>query len=286
MTALALAMVLASALFHATWNLLAKRAGGGAPFVWLSDLLAMALFLPMFVWALLTSETPIGPAQLVFIAGSGALHVTYFLTLLRGYRAGDLSLVYPLARGTGPVISTIGAILLFSERPTPLALSGMLMIALGAFFLTGGPRALRSNDAGTAAAYGLVTGLLIGAYTLWDKGGLTVGMLSPLVLYYGGTTCRALILAPVMARRGRQIRAEWREHKLALFGVAVLGTLSYLLVLTALGISPVSYVAPAREISILLGAVMGTRVLAEGDSLRRLLASGAMVFGVVALAVG
>ena len=286
MTALALAMVLASALFHATWNLLAKRAGGGASFVWLSDLLAMALFLPLFVWALLTSETPIGPAQLVFSGGSGALHVTYFLTLLRGDRAGDLSLVYPLARGTGPVISTIGAILLFAERPTALALAGMLMIALGAFFLTGGPRALRSNDAGAAAAYGLVTGLLIGAYTLWDKGGLTVGMLSPLVLYYGGTTCRVLILTPVIARRRRQVRAVWREHKLALFGVAVLGTLSYLLVLTALGMSPVSYVAPAREISILLGAVMGTRLLAEGDSLRRLLASGAMVFGVVALAVG
>lgn len=286
MTALALVLVLASALFHATWNLLAKRAGGGAAFVWLSDLLALALFLPLFVWALFTAGAPLRPAQVLFMVGSGALHVTYFLTLLRGYRAGDLSLVYPLARGTGPVISTIGAILLFSERPSGLALAGAGLIALGAFFLTGGPRAVATGNAGVAAGYGLATGLLIGAYTLWDKAGLTVGMLSPLVLYYGGTLTRALILAPAMRSRAAQMRVEWRDHKIELFGVAVLGTLSYLLVLVALGFSPVSYVAPAREISILLGAVLGARLLAEGDALRRLLASGAMVVGVVALAVG
>jgi uncharacterized membrane protein len=286
MTALALGLVLASALLHATWNLLAKRSGGGAAFVWLSDLLALGLFLPLFVWALVTSDLPIGPAQLLFMVGSGALHVTYFLTLLRGYRAGDLSLVYPLARGTGPVISTIGAILLFSERPSIFALAGAGLIALGAFLLTGGPRAVVAGNSGVAAGYGLVTGLLIGAYTLWDKAGLTEGMLAPLVLYYGSTLTRALILMPVMLSTGTVIRAEWRDHKLELFGVAVLGTLSYLLVLTALDFSPVSYVAPAREISILLGAIMGTRLLAEGDALRRLVASGAMVVGVVALAVG
>ena len=286
MTDLALVLVLASALFHATWNLLAKRAGGDAAFVWLSDLLAVALFLPLFVWALQANDTPLGATQLLFIAGSGILHVTYFLTLLRGYRAGDLSMVYPLARGTGPVIATIGAILLFAERPTPVALAGVALIALGAFFLTGGPRAIRSQNAGAAAAYGLATGLLIGAYTLWDKAGLTVGMLSPLVLYYGGTFCRILILSPAMSGRRVQLGVEWREHKVELFGVAILGTLSYLLVLVALDFSPVSYVAPAREISILLGAIMGTRLLAEGDAPRRVLASGAMVLGVVALAVG
>jgi drug/metabolite transporter (DMT)-like permease len=286
MTALALGLVLASALFHATWNLMAKRAGGGAAFVWLADLLALAVFFPLFVWDLLSGNSSIGPLQVLFMVGSGTLHVTYFLTLLRGYRAGDLSLVYPLARGTGPVISTAGAIILFAERPSLLALGGAGLIALGAFLLTGGPRALAAGNAVAAAGYGLLTGVLIGAYTLWDKAGLSVGMLSPLVLYYGGTLTRAAILLPRMARRKQQFQAEWRAHKPELFAVAVLGTLSYLLVLVALGMSPVSYVAPAREISILLGAVMGARFLAEGDSLRRLAASGAMVVGVVALAVG
>jgi drug/metabolite transporter (DMT)-like permease len=286
MTALALGLVLASALFHASWNLMAKRAGGGAAFVWLADLLALAVFFPLFVWDLLAGNSSIGPLQLLFMVGSGTLHVTYFLTLLRGYRAGDLSLVYPLARGTGPMISTAGAIILFAERPSLLALGGAGLIALGAFLLTGGPRALAAGNAVPAAGYGLLTGVLIGAYTLWDKAGLSVGMLSPLVLYYGGTLTRAVILLPRMALRKAQFQAEWRAHKPELFAVAVLGTLSYLLVLVALGMSPVSYVAPAREISILLGAVMGARFLAEGDSLRRLAASGAMVVGVVALAVG
>jgi drug/metabolite transporter (DMT)-like permease len=285
-TALALVLVLASALFHATWNLLAKRAGGGAAFVWLADLLALVVFLPLFVWSLLASTTALGPLQVLFMQGSGALHVTYFLTLLRGYRAGDLSLVYPLARGTGPVISTVGAIVLFSERPSGVALAGAGLIALGAFFLTGGPRALKAGTGSVAAGYGLATGLLIGAYTLWDKAGLSVALLPPLVLYYGGTLTRVLILTPAMRGRAEQVRTEWRDHKLELLGVGVLGTLSYLFVLVALGFSPVSYVAPAREISILLGAVMGTRLLAEGDALRRLTASAAMVLGVVALAVG
>jgi uncharacterized membrane protein len=230
------------------------------------------------------SGPKIGLAQVIFMVGSAVLHLGYFLTLMRGYRAGDLSLVYPLARGTGPMLSTLGAIAIFAERPSVVAISGAVLIAGGAFLLTGGPKALGASDSGRAVAYGLATGILIGAYTLWDKA--AVAGLAPILLYYGSTLGRVLMLGPLMQRRKSEVAMEWREHKPELFAVGLLGPISYILVLTALTFSQVSYVAPTREISILLGALLGTRLLAEGDAARRLMASSAMVLGVVALALG
>jgi drug/metabolite transporter (DMT)-like permease len=289
MTALALGLVLLSAVFHATWNLFAKRAGGGAVFVWLSDVISTVVYLPLAVGVLILDHPALGLPQIGFMLGSALLHLGYFIALLRGYRSGDLSLVYPLARGTGPVLATLGAILLFGERPSPLALAGALSIAIGAFLLTGGPVALGRNGSAWAIGYGLITGVLIGAYTLWDNYAVTVLFIPPLLQYYGSSVGRVILLAPYARRRSSEVAREWRTHKPELFAVGLLSPISYILVLTALTLSPtssVSYVAPTREISILLGAIMGARLLAEGDSTRRIVASGAMVLGVMALALG
>ena len=97
---------------------------------------------------------------------------------------------------------------------------------------------------------------------------------------------RAVLLAPFALRRKEEVQATWAMHRREVLGAALLSPLSYMLVLTALVVSPVSYVAPAREISILIGAVMGARLLSEGDARRRLLAASAMVVGVVALSLG
>jgi len=97
---------------------------------------------------------------------------------------------------------------------------------------------------------------------------------------------RAVMLAPYALVHGRVAREEWRLHRRHALGIAVLSPISYILVLYALSVSPVSYVAPVREIGILLGAVMGSRWLAEGQAQRRLAAAAAMVAGVVALALG
>jgi len=140
MSSLALALVLSAAVVHATWNLLAKRVGGGAPFVWLFGALSSAIYAPLALGAIVVQRPRLGVQETVFIVGSGLLHLAYFLVLQRGYRVGDLSLVYPLARGTGPVLSTAAAIALFGERPSPLALAGAALVAGGVFVLTGGPR--------------------------------------------------------------------------------------------------------------------------------------------------
>ncbi len=287
MTLLALSLVLSSAVLHATWNLFAKRAGGGAAFVWLFNALSAVLYAPFALGAVLIQRPHIGAVEVAFMASSTVLHTVYFLTLQRGYRVGDLSLVYPIARGTGPALSTTAAILLFGERPTPLAIFGALLVAVSVFALTGGGR--HSADPArrrTAIIYGLITGVLIASYTLWDKRAVSVLLIPPLLFDWTNTIGRTALLTPHALRHRDAIRTEWREHRREVFVVAIFSPLAYILVLSALVFTPVSYIAPAREISILIGTIMGARLLSEGDSRRRVVAAGGMVLGVIALALG
>ena len=287
MTPIALALVLFSAVAHATWNLFAKRAGGGALFIWLFEALAALLYAPLAIYVLAVQRPHIGALGVAFLAGSVLLHLAYFLILQRGYSVGDLSLVYPLARGTGPTLSTAAAIAFFGERPTPLALVGALLVAISVVILVGGPRlAPGAGGARWAIGYGLLTGVVIAAYTLWDKRAVSALLIPPILLNWSNDVGRALLLLPLALRDKRAVRDLWRAHWREALGVAILSPLSYLLVLTALVFTPVSYVAPAREVSILIGAAMGTRLLSEGEAPRSLVAAGAMVLGVVALALG
>ncbi len=288
MTGFALALVLASAVAHATWNLFAKRARGGAPFLWLAFTLSIPLYAPIAIAVLVLTGAQIGAIGLLWMFVNAALNVAYGIFLLRGYRAGDLSVVYPLARGTGPVLALVGAVLLFGERPTPLAIAGALAIVAGVFALTGDPRKLRQRGVGVAVAYALLTGVTIAAYTLWDKRAVSVLLIPPIVYEWGANVFRAIILTPQALSRWAEVKAEWasRTNRTAALAVASLSPLAYMLVLTALAISPVSYVAPAREIGILFGVLMGARSLAEADIGRRSIAAVLMVGGVIALALG
>jgi drug/metabolite transporter (DMT)-like permease len=286
----ALALVLVAALAHAAWNVLAKTATGGAAFVWLFSALSAVLWAPAALVALAVAPGSFGLEGLGFVAGSGALHALYFVLLQRGYREGDLSLVYPLARGTGPLLSTLAAIVLFSERPSALALAGGAIIVGAVLSLAGaGGRAGGAGaggERGRAIAFALATGVAIAAYTLWDKRAVGPLGLSPVVYYWGTNLAETALLSAFVAHRRAEVRRTWRAHRGQALGVAVLSPLAYILVLFALAHAPVSYVAPARELSILVGAVAGTTVLAEGHRRRRLLAAGAIFAGIVALAVG
>ena len=287
MTLFALALVLAAAVFHALWNLLAKRAGdGGAAFVWLFGALSALIYAPLAAGLVFLQRPHIGYVEISFMCGSGVLHLGYFLLLQRGYSVGDLSLVYPLARGTGPLLATAAAILLLGERPSALALLGILMIAAGVFVLTWEPGGFSGERFSWSVVYGLLTGAFIAAYTLWDKQAVSAVLIPPLLLSWATTLVTTLLLTPMALSRRQKILAAWRAHKPEALGVAVLSPLSYILVLTALVFTPVSYVAPAREVSILIGTAMGASLLAEGDAKRRLIAAGAIVAGVVALALG
>jgi drug/metabolite transporter (DMT)-like permease len=282
----ALALVLTSAVFHATWNLLAKRAGADTPFLWLAYIVGAVVFAPFAIGILLVARPELGWPALLFVAVAVGLQTLYFATLTAGYRAGDLSLVYPIARASGPLLATIGAVAIFGEHPTPAAIAGALAIVAGAFFLTGDPRALRRNGAGLAVGFALATGAVIALYTLWDKTAVAVVLIPPLLYDWMTVVGQALVVTPVALRGRDALREAWARHRGAVIGVGVLSRLAYILVLTALVVSPVSYVAPAREIGILIGAILGVRVLAEGHVVRRGIGAAAMVVGVLALALG
>ena len=283
-TALALGLVLVSAVLHATWNLLAKRVGSGAAFLWLACLVTFVCYAPVAVVVVLLERPQFGSLHYGFMAGSAVLHTAYFLMLQAGYRVGDLSLVYPLARGTGPLLSTLAAIALFAERPTPLALAGALLVTSSVFVLSGGH--LTGRDSRPAVVFGLLTGALIAAYTLWDKHAVSALLIPPLLYDWVNNVFRTLLLTPGAARDWGGVKRVWAQHKLEVFGVGLLSPLAYILVLTALRFTDVHYVAPAREVSILFATLLGARLLNEGDATRRLGAAGAMVAGVVALALG
>ncbi len=290
----ALVLVVFAALAHAAWNVLAKTASGGATFVWLFSATAVAIWLPAVVVAVLVAPGSLGVEGIVFMVGSGALHALYFVLLQRGYRDGDLSLVYPLARGTGPLLSTGAAIVVFSERPSALALAGGAIIVVAVFSLAGaGSGAAADGGARVDAAhrrraigFALLTGVAIASYTLWDKQAVGPLGLSPVVYYWGTNVAETALLTPFVAHRRAEVRRTWHAYRRQVLGVALLSPLAYILVLFALAHAPVSYVAPARELSILVGAVAGITVLDEGHPRRRMLAAAAIFVGIVALAVG
>lgn len=288
MTLLALTLILISAVLHASWNLLAKRAAGGVPFIWLFCVVSAIVYFPLAMAVLWWQKPVLGWAQWGAMLGSLVFHTLYFIVLQRGYKVGDLSLVYPLARGTGPLLSTFAAIVLLGERPSALALAGALLIVGCVFVMAGGGIAATRTDDKVrwALRYGLLTGVLIAGYTLWDKQAVAVLLVPPLLLDWFNNLGRTVVLAPVAWKRWAEVKEMWQKYRLEAIGIGVLSPLSYILVLTAMTFTPVSYVAPAREISILMGAILGAKLLAEGDVKRRLWAASGMVLGVAALALG
>jgi drug/metabolite transporter (DMT)-like permease len=287
----AFSLVITASFIHAGWNYLSKQSGGGIAFLWLASFFTTLIYAPLVAVSLLTRTAKIGMTELALMVVSALIHTLYSVILQTGYRVADLSLVYPLARGTGPALSTLGAVILFRERPSPVALSGLALVVIGIFIIAGGPR--HSDDHFRDPArrrrgciYGLLTGACIAAYTLWDKHAVAVVMIPPLLLDYVSQLMRLVLLSPPAVRNRIEIRREWAEHRRQILGVAVLNPLSFILVLTAMIFTPVSYVAPARELSILIGVAFGSKLLGEGQSARRWIASVIMLLGILALAAG
>jgi len=284
----AVLLILTSAILHAVWNLLAKRAGaGGAAFVWLFSACSTALLWPLAIAVYLIQRPQIEWRGFAFMCGTAALHLLYFIVLQRGYKVGDLSLVYPLARGIGPTLSTILAVAVLEERPTAATIVGLILVVSGVILLTWRGRSTQSDSKTRAAIrWGILCGICIGTYSVWDKYAVSEISIPPVLLelFTGFAIC--LMLTPHAYAQRNVVRNIWQSHRLEVIGVAILAPASYILILTAMSFTPLSSVAPSREISILIGAVLGTKFLGEQHTLRRLFAAGMMVCGVVSLAMG
>jgi drug/metabolite transporter (DMT)-like permease len=282
-TPLALLLVLVAAFAHAGWNALSKRAPGGATFVWSQTLVGATCMIPVAaagIW--LDGNARVSVVIVLMGIASGILHTVYFVLLQRGYATGDLSLVYPLARGTGPIFATAGAIAILGERPGPLALAGTAAIAVGVVLLL----ATRGLSRGPALAYAVLTGLLIGVYTIWDGHAVRASHAEPLFYLLITNLTILTLLAPTAWRERPTVALLFREHRRVVVAVGVLSPFAYALVLFATRLAGVAYVAPAREVSILIGAAIGTRYYAERGGWQRITGAVAIVGGIIALALG
>ena len=289
----ALALVVLAGLIHASWNIAAKKAGGDARFAAFTGFVMMVFWAPLGIWLGMEELPQWGTTQWLFVAGSAVLHTLYYLTLLRGYRKADLTVVYPLARGSGPLLTSFVAIVFLGEHVSWIGLLGIAGVVGGVFLIAGGPALLRKSQDAAARVllhkgmrYGLLTGAFIASYTVVDGYAVKLLAVSPILLDYIGNLFRMGMLAPVVLRDIPQAGVLWaRQWKYALF-VGIISPVSYVLVLYAMKTAPMSHVAPAREVSMLFAALIGGHLLGEGDRLVRLAGAVCIAIGVMALALG
>ena len=282
-----LALVLSGALCHACWNILAKRAAGGAMFVWLQSVVSAFTLVPLALWLGFSQGQSFSTAMLWAALASGLVHVVYYLALQHGYRVGDFAVVYPVARGSGPMMSVLGAVLLLHELPSGRGWLGVALVLGGLFLSAGAVEMLRGGDSQRrlrGALWGLLTGGCIAVYTVVDGYAVKSLGAAPIGFYAMSVAVRALALAPWVLRGPESVAQNWRAHGLAIVLIAWLSPLAYVLVLYALQRAPLSYIAPVREISILIGVLLGARLVREALRTSQLLGAVLMLAGVVTLA--
>ncbi len=289
MTAVSLVFVLLSALAHSSWNLLLKRSSDKEVFVWWLLVAGSILLAPL--GGILLWQNPIGQSGWWLVLTTIVLHILYFVLLGRGYTQGDLSLVYPIARGVGPMLIPMLAVIILGENIELPAIIGVAAIVLGIYTISwwgnfhqliGQPLAILKNP---GTRYAILTGLTITCYALVDKKG--VAHVQPFLYMYLMTLGSAAGLAPyVLGKQGwKAAQLELRINSLPIIVAGLLTYLAYGLVLTAFSWSRVSYVAPAREVGIVFGVLMGVFILKEPFGRGRLIGSSVIVLGLVLIAL-
>lgn len=288
MTTAAFFLVLLSALAHASWNLQLKRSTHKVAFLGLATAIAVAILAPPAV--AVAARQGFGPKELAYGAVTALLHAAYGTLLSRGYRLGDLSVVYPVSRGMGLALIPLGGAFLLGEHVSAEGGIGIALIAAGVYAVHIEPGAVGGlvqplrSAIGPAGRTPLITGGVIAAYSLWDKNALDV--LSPIPLNEFGMIGLSATLIPLAFRGGLpQLSAEWRQRPRSIVAAGVMIPTAYLLVLIALTTSRVSYVGPAREIGIVFGTLSGVFLLREGYGRLRIPAACLIVAGVVTLAL-
>jgi drug/metabolite transporter (DMT)-like permease len=280
-----LLLVAIAAVVHATWNLTIKAAGtSGTRFLWLTFVVATIVVAPFGIGSLL-QVGPRLPLLLLLAPGSGILQIAYFLTLQRGYRLGDVSIVYPLARGSGPLLAVVFAIILFHEKPGVLGIVGAGVVVAGVVVigLAGGRARFAAHRSGIL--YGLLVGVTIAAYTLWDANAVVQQKLPPLGYFWITILVQLIAFAPFALRAPNYTLALAKQHWASALVVGILSPLAYVLILFAFTLAPVALVAPAREVSVVLVALGGWLLFKEQHPVQRLLGAVVVLGGVALLAI-
>ncbi|MEA3346361.1 MAG: DMT family transporter [Chloroflexota bacterium] len=283
-----LTLVIVSALIHAGWNYLTKCSGNKLVFSWLFRWTGGIIYLPVVLWQLPSLNLP--SITWLFVAATGLIDALYFWVLTAAYDNSDLSLAYPLSRGLGALLVLVFATLFLDERPSWLGLLGVLLIVAGVYILY--LRSFRVSDAlmplrslGTpGGGYAALTGVCVASYSLVDK--VAVGYVPPSIYVYLMFTASAAFSTPLIGRRGwGRVRDEWHENWRNVTSVGVLCFSSYLLILWAMTMSPVSYIIALRNLSIVFGTLLGTRLLKEPYGRQRMAGSALVCLGAACIAL-
>ena len=288
MTTAAFFLVLASAVAHATWNLLLKRSDHKTAFLWSFTAVSFVVFLvPAALFAYFDGITLRGAIYGLVSAG---IHGGYGLALSRSYELGDLSAAYPVARGTGVALIPILAVSILGEDVSVAAGVGIAIVVAGIYVIQTEARSLSdllrpvralSQPANRAP---LLTGGLIAAYSLWDKAALD--HIEPIILNQFNLIGYLIIMAPLALRsRHDGLDEEWRQRGPSIVAAGVLAPVAYVMVLFALTTSQVSYIGPSREIGIVLGAILGIFFLGEGLGTSRIGGAVLILGGVLTLGI-
>jgi drug/metabolite transporter (DMT)-like permease len=279
MDAVVLALVLLAAVLHASWNALVKV--GGDPFVRLALLNVVSGLCALPILFMVAAPAV---ASWPYLFGSVVIHFAYYVALAYGYRIGDLSHVYPIARGIAPPLVALGAWLVAGESPGPVGVLAIVVIsgAIASLAFT------RGWQLGPLAPVGfaLVTGLAIAGYTICDgMGARSAGDVMGYIAWLFVIDALPFALIVGFWRRHDlvgQLRASWRASVLG--GVLAVG--AYGLVIWAMSVAPMASVSALRETSVIMAAWIGTRLLREPMGRRRVVAASVVALGVVLLEIG
>lgn len=283
MNAIALALVLFAAVLHASWNFVSKKSGGGSSFVLLYETFAFLIYMPLLYLVDFKRLLSLPLELWLLIILSAVLHVIYTIVLQTGYRKADYSVVYPTARGTGPAFTVLVAVFLFGEKLAPLGFAGIVCVLLGIVLLAmpGKDKQLKSSLS-EGLFWGVLTGVFIASYSSLDGFAIQLIGLTPLMYYVPGMAVRLLLLGPgiLSKKSGREsfkedIKKRWKYAHPA----------SYLLVLFALLYAPLAYVAPTREVSMMLALFIGAKALHEKVTPLKTAGVLAMMTGVVLISL-
>ena len=281
MTPLVFTAVLVAAFMHASWNALIKVRADRFASISLTSLGMTCTALPVLPFVAFPSA-----AVWPWIVTSLVVHIGYRLFLIRAYEVGDLAQTYPLARGAAPLITTVGGIVLVSEFPGVVALTGIALLSAGTFLMSlrGGRHLGRLN--GAAVGYALTTSLFIAGYTLAD--GIGARLAETAIAYAAWLFFCDGICAMAIGffYRGRRmltvLAAEWKIGALTGF----LSAAAYAIAMCAMTKAPIASVASLRETSILFAMAISVLALGEKMTAWRSAAALSILAGVIALRLG
>jgi len=280
MSALAVALVLLSALFHAIRSLFTKESGDKQVFLWLYSLVALLFFAPLFLYFLLRVGIP-NPAAYAWCAGSGFIHFLYWIFLTHSYKEGDLSQVYPIMRSS-PALVLIIAVLFLGEQVSAQGVAGILLVAVGVYIINMRriTRAdllapIKSIAGDRATQFAFLTLISVALYSIADK--MAVAVVHPAIFAFLHLFMGMCYYTPyiVITKNAATIRKEWQTGIKKIIIAGVIGISGYALILAAFTIERVSYIVGLRQTSIVFAVLMGSHLLKE--KYRNIRLAGALI---------